>query len=99
MSISARPRRNPGGVGIWAASESGRGAERIAAGVALGQEQPQRTRGGSPDQPVDVAMGGGLAQVAQPADAQEPISRIDEDRKSTRLNSSHIQKSRMPSSA
>ena len=30
---------------------------------------------------------------------QTPFEKIDKDRKSTRLNSSHIQKSRMPSSA
>ena len=33
-------------------------------------------------------------------DGEQPLSLVDmEDRKSTRLNSSHIQKSRMPSSA
>ena len=38
------------------------------------------------------AAGGGYAQVV-------PMEDINLDRKSTRLNSSHIQKSRMPSSA
>ena len=36
--------------------------------------------------------------VAQPFDPSQ-IAAIEKDRKSTRLNSSHIQKSRMPSSA
>ena len=49
------------------------------------------------DQPVDRALVGAGVEIAQRR------SRIDVggalDRKSTRLNSSHIQKSRMPSSA
>ena len=39
-----------------------------------------------------------LAQVGDPA-TDLPIGSSRQDRKSTRLNSSHIQKSRMPSSA
>ena len=41
-----------------------------------------------------------LARVGRPASGlSAKTSRTDLDRKSTRLNSSHIQKSRMPSSA
>ena len=44
-----------------------------------------------------------FAQLADPAQIPEAVrgrlEKVDPDRKSTRLNSSHIQKSRMPSSA
>ena len=38
-------------------------------------------------------------ELVQPAKKGLPIGTVEKDRKSTRLNSSHIQKSRMPSSA
>ena len=47
---------------------------------------------------VDWTSGNAI-QSRDPADAPPPGSRDWIDRKSTRLNSSHIQKSRMPSSA
>ena len=40
-----------------------------------------------------------FGQVVEGMDLVKPIARAPKDRKSTRLNSSHIQKSRMPSSA
>ena len=40
-----------------------------------------------------------VARRAARAPGPEAVTALEEDRKSTRLNSSHIQKSRMPSSA
>ena len=51
---------------------------------------------------IDTAVGGvdGLKMFAQPSQYAVVVSDMRmPDRKSTRLNSSHIQKSRMPSSA
>ena len=46
------------------------------------------------------AAGCDIVRVAVPVrEAAEQLGEIKRDRKSTRLNSSHIQKSRMPSSA
>ena len=47
---------------------------------------------------VDV-MGGVMARAADCAAIHRRMLNASKDRKSTRLNSSHIQKSRMPSSA
>ena len=56
---------------------------------------PQRERGGNPKLSIPLPLG--LIQFFH----DHPINQLghDPDRKSTRLNSSHIQKSRMPSSA
>ena len=46
---------------------------------------------------VDLAAGGGTVEVALQATGE--LTAVSGDRKSTRLNSSHASKSRMPSSA
>ena len=40
-----------------------------------------------------------MFRLAMPHEVLVPLNRVDQDRKSTRLNSSHSQQSRMPSSA
>ena len=60
--------------------------------VDLGRRQFLRGSG------VIAAAGVATAVGATAAKADVPLARV-RDRKSTRLNSSHIQKSRMPSSA
>ena len=57
----------------------------------------------SPELVGAVCNAGGLGSFAaallSPAEIRSGVEQIRRDRKSTRLNSSHIQKSRMPSSA
>ena len=47
----------------------------------------------------DASVGQMQRVIGEFADQSRLVGDDDEDRKSTRLNSSHIQKSRMPSSA
>ena len=54
---------------------------------------------GRNDQRIDAAAGAADAQLAGGVGGFVEIEAEPGDRKSTRLNSSHIQKSRMPSSA
>ena len=51
------------------------------------------------DEVVDLEVARSLPEAVLRRHEAVPILRVAEDRKSTRLNSSHIQKSRMPSSA
>ena len=57
------------------------------------EQSPRSTYGFGPRESADET------RQAQQREANDAISDVNIDRKSTRLNSSHIQKSRMPSSA
>ena len=68
--------------------------------------QAPSSQAGSTDGRWEIEVHGGGAVGSSPTDgtsslpaAGEALTTITGDRKSTRLNSSHIQKSRMPSSA
>ena len=67
-------------------------------GIQTIMESPAATRGGIPEaRPLasNVLREAGLEELYSPCNAHHLV----EDRKSTRLNSSHIIPSRMPSSA
>ena len=76
-------------------------------GILVGNAEDQRVRSGVSvvlcDPPatasVDVRGGAPGTRETDLLDPMARVDRIDADRKSTRLNSSHMSESRMPSSA
>ena len=87
---------NPGGGGAFTTVAAGP-TGTIIAGSDLSGAYRSRDRGLSWDA---IGSNRGLERTHVSAVGFDPVdARIIQDRKSTRLNSSHIQKSRMPSSA
>ena len=87
---------------LYANALSGAGGSPVGIGVQMATVAQQFTQGNitATDNSLDVAInGGGFFQVTDPTTGETVYSRNGQDRKSTRLNSSHIPLSRMPSSA
>ena len=95
------PESNPADAALEPLPETAEGAPDAPAAAAAGEGPPPETAEGVPDAPAAAAGGKGPPPTAAPR-VEDPATVAAEataDRKSTRLNSSHITRSRMPSSA
>ena len=73
--------------------------ETKSAAAAAPVARPMTTSSDEVPQPTAVIADAGSVTVHFGKNTGIPLSSLSEDRKSTRLNSSHVSESRMPSSA